>query len=127
MTVSSQIPLQYSVRGKLRGRLAVLNSWNPQERFFRLQIPLAPGKPVICTYRDEELVSALGAGFEGVVEVEGLFHYRREEVWPNRAEITGIRILAREQMRSLQDLVGLFRLPEGQDSVSYVRSLRDAE
>lgn len=124
---SSQVPLQYSVRGKLRGRLAVLNSWNPHERFFRLQISLAPGKPVNCTYRDEELVSALGAGFEGVVEVDGLFHYRREEVWPNRAEVSGIRVLAREQVSSLQDLVGLIRLPEGQDSVSYVRSLRDAE
>jgi hypothetical protein len=124
---SSQIPLQYSVRGTLRGRLAVLNSWNPDERSFRLQISLAPGKPVNCTYRDEQLVRALGAGFEGVVEVEGLFHYKREEVWPNRAEVFGIRLLAREQVNSLQDLVGLIRLPEGHDSVNYVRSLRDAE
>jgi len=124
---SSQIPLQYSVRGTVRGRLAVLNSWNPDERSFRLQIPLSPGKPVKCTYRDEKLVTELGSGFEGVVEVDGLFHYRREEVWPNRAEVTGIRVLARERLSSLQDLVGLFRLPAGQDSVSYVRSLRDAE
>jgi hypothetical protein len=28
---------------------------------------------------------------------------------------------------SLKDLVGLLQLPGGQDSVSYVRSLRDAE
>lgn len=124
---SSQIPLQYSVRGTVRGRLAVLNSWNPEERSFRLQIPLSPGKPVNCTYRDEQLVSELGSGFEGVVEVDGLFHYRREEVWPNRAEVSGIRVLARERLSSLQDLVGLIRLPAGQDSVSYVRSLRDAE
>lgn len=127
VAVSSQIPLQYSVRGTLRGRLAVLNSWNPDERSFRLQVPLSPGRPVTCTYRDEQLVSALGAGFEGVVEVDGLFHYRREEVWPNRAEVSGIRVLAREPVTSLQDLVGLIRLPVGQDSVSYVRSLRDAE
>jgi hypothetical protein len=124
---SSQIPLQYSVRGTIRGRLAVLNSWNRDERSFRLQIPLSPGKPVNCTYRNEQLVSALGAGFEGVVEVEGIFHYRREEVWPNRAEVSGIRVLARERLSSLQDLVGLIRLPVGEDSVSYIRSLRDAE
>lgn len=124
---SSQIPLQYSVRGTIRGRLAVLNSWNPDERSFRLQIPLSPGKPVNCTYHNEQLVSELGAGFEGVVEVEGLFHYRREEVWPNRAEVSGIRVLSRERLCSLQDLIGLIRLPVGEDSVSYVRSLRDAE
>lgn len=127
VATSSRIPSQYSVRGKLRGRLAVLNSWNPEERSFRLQVPLAPGKPVNCTYRDEHLVGALGEGFEGVVEVDGLFHYRRDEIWPNRGEISGIRVLAREPVSSLQELVGLIRLPKGQDSVSYVRNLRDAE
>jgi hypothetical protein len=124
---SSDIPHEYSVRGKLRGRLAVLNSWNPEERSFRLQVTLAPGKPVNCTYRDEHLVNELGSGFEGVAEVDGLLHYRREEVWPHRAEVDAIRVLAQEQVTSLRDLVGLLRLPRGQDSVSYVRSLRDAE
>ena len=124
---SSTVPREYSVRGKLRGRLAVLNSWNPDERSFRLQVTLAPGKPVTCTYRDEHLVNELGSGFEGVTEVDGLLHYRREEVWPHRAEVDAIRVLAREQVTSLKDLVGLLHLPGGQDSVSYVRSLRDAE
>jgi hypothetical protein len=125
--VCSTVPAEYSVRGKLRGRLAILNSWNPAERSFRLQIPLAPGKPVTCTYKDEHLVSELGSGFEGVIEVEGLLHYRREEVWPHRAEVDAIRVLAREKVTSLRDLVGLLPLPEGQDSVSYIRSLRDAD
>jgi hypothetical protein len=124
---SSAVPHEYSVRGKLRGRLAVLNSWNPDERSFRLQVTLAPGKPVFCTYRDEHLVNELGSGFEGVAEVDGLLHYRREEVWPHRAEVDAISVLGREQVASLKDLVGLLQLPRGQDSVSYVRSLRDAE
>jgi hypothetical protein len=124
---SSTAPHEYSVRGKLRGRLAVLNSWNPEERSFRLQVTLAPGKPVNCTYRNEHLVNELGSGFEGVAEVDGLLHYRRAEVWPHRAEVDAIRVLAREQVTSLKDLVGILQLPRGQDSVSYVRSLRDAE
>lgn len=122
--VSSTVPLEYSVRGSLRGRLAVLNSWNPAERSFRLQIPLAPGKPVICSYQNERLVTELGYGFEGIIEVEGLLHYRREEVWPHQAEIDTIRVLSHSQVTSLKDLVGLLRLPEGQDSVSYIRSIR---
>ncbi len=126
-TVSSLVPNEYSVRATLRGRLAVLNSWNPDERFFRLQVTLAPGKPVICTYRDSHLVNALGTGFEGVVEVEGTLHYRRDDVWPHRAEVDDIRVLARENLMPLRDLIGILRLPEGQDSVSYVRSIRDAE
>ena len=124
---SSAAPREYSVRGKLRGRLAVLNSWNPGDRSFRLQVTLAPGKPVNCTYRDEHLVNELGSGFEGVAEVDGLLHYRREEIWPHRAEVDTIRVLAREKVTSLSDLVGLIQLPNGLDSVSYVRSLRDAE
>lgn len=126
-TVSSAVPFEYSVRGKLRGRLAVLNSWNPAERSFRLQVPLAPGKPVTCTYTDEHLVSELGSGFEGVIEIEGLLHYRREEVWPHRAEVDAISVLSRKEVASLKDLVGLLHLPEGQDSVTYIRSVRDAE
>ena len=126
-TISSTVPLEYSVRGSLRGRLAILNSWNPAERSFRLQIPLAPGKPVVCTYQNEGLVTALGSGFEGIIEVEGLLHYRREEVWPHQAEIDTIRVLSHEQVTSLKSLVGLLRLPEGQDSVSYIRGIRDAD
>jgi hypothetical protein len=125
--VSSAVPLEYSVRGKLRGRLAVLNSWNQEDRSFRLQVPLAPGKPVTCSYKEEHLVTKLGSGFEGVVEVDGLLHYRREEVWPYKAEISEIRVLTGEQTVSLKDLVGLLQLPKGQDSVSYIRSVRDAE
>jgi hypothetical protein len=126
-SVSLLAPQEYSVRGKLRGRIAILNSWNPEERSFRLQVTLAPGKQVVCTYRDEHLVNQLGSGFEGVAEVDGLLHYRREEVWPHRVEVDAIRVLAREQVASLRDLVGILQLPRGQDSVSYVRSLRDAE
>jgi hypothetical protein len=126
-SVSLMIPLEYSVRGKLRGRLAILNSWNPEERSFRLQLPLAQGKPVVCKYSNEGLVSELGSGFEGVTEVEGILHYRREEVWPYAADIDAIRVLSHEHVGSLSDLVGLLRLPEGTDSVSYVRSVRDAD
>lgn len=124
---SLAVPREYSVRGNLRGRLAVLNSWNPEDRSFRLQVTLAPGKPVNCTYRDEHLVNELGAGFEGVAEIDGLLHYRREEIWPHRAEVDAIRVLAREQVTPLKELVGILRLPRGQDSVSYIRSVRDAE
>jgi len=127
LAVLAAAPLEYSVRGALRGRLAILNSWNPEERSFRLQLPLAPNKPVVCAYETEKLVSELGSGFEGVIEVQGLFHYRREEVWPHHAEVDGIRVLSREPSASLKDLIGLRRLPEGEDSVSYVRSARDAE
>jgi hypothetical protein len=73
------------------------------------------------------LVTELGYGFEGIVEVEGLLHYRREGIWPYKAEIDRIYVLTREQTVSLKDLVGLLRLPEGQDSVSYIRRVRDAE
>lgn len=123
----SAVPREYSVRGTLRGRLAVLNSWNPEERSFRLQLPLAPSKPVACAYRDEALVTALGSGFEGTIEIDGLLHYRRDEVWPHSAQVDGIRVLSRQQAAPLRDLVGLLHLPDGQDSVAYVRGLRDAE
>ena len=51
---------EYSTRGSIRGRLAVLDSWKPEQRFFNLQLPLAPNQPVKCTYVDKELVSRLG-------------------------------------------------------------------
>jgi hypothetical protein len=123
---ATAVPREYSVRGTLRGRLATLNSWNPTERTFRLQLPLSPAKPVICVYRDERLVRELGAGFEGTVEVSGVLHYRREEPWPSRAEVDGINVLPSHPAVLLADLINLLPLPKGQDSVSYVRSLRDA-
>ena len=112
------------MRGTLRGRLAILNSWNPAERSFRLQFPLSPTKPVNCIYRDERLVNELGSGFEGIVEVSGLLHYRRGDLWPHRADVDAITILSHQRLVSLKDLVGLHPLPAGQDSVSYVRSLK---
>jgi hypothetical protein len=40
---------EYAAQGSIRGRLAVLDSWNPEERSFRLQLPLNPAKAVRCT------------------------------------------------------------------------------
>jgi len=118
---------EYTEQGSVRGRLAVLDSWNPEERSFRLQLPLAPTKPVKCTYQDSSLVAELGEGFEGMVEITGQLHYRPAQPWPYTAEVKRIRVLPREPTIGLKDLVGLIHLPEGLDSVSYVRSLRDAE
>jgi hypothetical protein len=118
---------EYVAQGSIRGRLAVLDSWNPEDRSFRLQLPLNPAKPVKCTYRDISLVSALGVGFEGMVEITGKLKYRPEQPWPFAADVDHIRVLPRKTVVSLNELVGLVHLPEGQDSVSYVRSLRDAE
>jgi hypothetical protein len=118
---------EYTAHGSIRGRLAVLNSWNPEERSFRLQLPLAPTRPVRCTYRDSSLVAELGEGFEGMVEITGQLHYKPEQPWPYAAEVERIRVLPRETKVRMKDLVGLVSLPKGLDSVSYVRSLRDAE
>jgi hypothetical protein len=128
---SAQFPAEpkkeYVTRGSIRGRLAVLDSWNPEERSFRLQLPLAPAKPVKCTYHDTSLTSELGEGFEGMVEITGHLKYRPEQPWPYAADVDRIAVLPRRPTVSLKDLVGLIRLPEGQDSVSYVRGLRNAE
>jgi hypothetical protein len=118
---------EYVAQGSIRGRLAVLDSWNPEDRSFRLQLPLNPAKPVKCTYRDISLVSALGVGFEGMVEITGKLKYMPEQPWPFAADVDHIRVLPRKPVVSLNELVGLVHLPEGQDSLSYVRSLRDAE
>jgi hypothetical protein len=120
-------PREYVSHGSVRGRLAVLDSWNPEERSFRLQLPLAPNKPVKCTYRNGALVAELGEGFEGMVEITGQLRYRPDQPWPNTADVDSIRVLPRSPEVSLRDLVGLVRLPEGQDSVSYIRSVRDAD
>jgi hypothetical protein len=118
---------EYVSKGSIRGRLAVLDSWNPEERSFRLQLPLAPARPVKCTYRDTNLVSELGEGFEGMVEINGDLKYKPEQPWPYAADVEHIRVLPRKPKITLKDLVGLLRIPDGQDSVTYVRGLRDAE
>jgi hypothetical protein len=118
---------EYVSQGSIRGRLAVLNSWNPEERSFQLQLPLAPNRPIKCTYQDGSLATELGEGFEGNVEITGQLRYRPDEPWPYSADVERIRVLPRKSDVSLKDLVGLLRLPEGQDSVSYIRSLRDAD
>jgi hypothetical protein len=122
-----EVPRDYVSQGSVRGRLAVLDSWKPEERSFHLQLPLAPDKHVKCTYRDPALVTSLGAGFEGTVEITGLLRYKPEQPWPYAADIDRIRVLPRSPEVSLRDLVGLIRLPEDKDSVSYIRSVRDAE
>jgi hypothetical protein len=128
---ASRLPIEekpeYVSQGSARGRLAVLDSWDPGERSFRLQLPLAPNKPVRCTYRDASLVTELGEGFEGMVEITGQLRYKPDEPWPYAAVVDRIRVLPRTPEVSLRDLVGLIHLPEGQDSVSYIRSVRDAE
>jgi hypothetical protein len=117
---------EYVTQGSVRGRLAILDSWKPEQRFFSLQLPLAPNKPVKCTYRDQTLVAALGDSFEGTVEITGTLHYHADQPWPHTAEVENIRPLHPPNV-GLKDLVGLIELPTGQDSVSYIRSVRDAE
>jgi hypothetical protein len=117
---------EYSTRGSIRGRLAVLDSWKPEERFFSLQLPLAPNQPVKCTYLDPHLVSRLGDSFEGAVEITGKLQYKPDRPWPFAVDVENIRPL-NEVPVSLKDLVGLVRLPAEIDSVSYIRSVRDAE
>jgi hypothetical protein len=62
-----------------------------------------------------------------MVEITGKLRYRPEHPWPFAADVEHIITLPRKPKVSLKDLVGLVKLPEGQDSVTYVRSLRDAE
>jgi hypothetical protein len=125
--VPQEIKREYVSQGTIRGRLAVLDSWRPEERAFSLQLPLAPTRPVKCVYHDESLVHALGDSFEGMVEIEGSLRYRPNEAWPYSAEVEKIRRLPTKPKVNLDDLVGLLKLPDGQDSVSFVRGLRDAE
>jgi len=118
---------EYVAQGSIRGLLAVLDSWNPEERSFRLKLPMAPSKPVKCTYVDASLTAELGESFEGMVEITGKLRYRPKHPWPYAADVDRITPLPRKPAVSLKDLVGLVKLPEGQDSLSYVRGLRDAE
>ena len=118
---------EYVSQGSVRGLLAVLDSWDLKERSFRLKLPMAPTKPVKCTYQDVSLASELGEGFEGMVEITGTLHYKPQQPWPYAADVDRITVLPRKPTVSLKDLVGLIKLPGEQDSVSYIRSLRDAE
>jgi hypothetical protein len=118
---------EYVSQGSIRGRLAVLDSWNPEDRSFHLQLPLNPAKHVKCTYRDSSLAFELGVGFEGIVEITGKLRYKPNQPWPFAADVDHIRVLPRKPVVALEALIGLIHLPDGQDSVSYVRSLRDAE
>jgi hypothetical protein len=122
-----EVRRDYVSQGTIRGRLAVLDSWRPQERTFSLQLPLAPSRPVRCIYHDVTLVHALGDSFEGMVEIEGRLHYRPGDAWPHSAEVDQIKRLPPKPIVNLDNLIGLIHLPDGQDSVSFVRDLRDAE
>jgi hypothetical protein len=118
---------EYEAQGTIRGLLAVLDSWKPEERSFQLKLPMEPSRRVKCTYINPDLSHELGEGFEGTVEISGKLKYRENHPWPFAAEVESIRRLPKKTKTSLKDLVGLVSLPEGQDSVSYIRSLRDAE
>jgi hypothetical protein len=123
----AELPREYVSQGSLRGRLAVLDSWRPEERSFHLQLLLTPDKHVKCTYHDPSLLSSLRGGFEDMIEVTGELHYKPNVPWPYAADVERIRVLPRSPEVGLRNLVGLVVLPEGQDSVSYIRSMRDAE
>lgn len=118
---------EYSQEGTIRGNLAVLNSWNPDERWFRLRIPLAPEKQVRCLYADEKLIAELGDTFEKVVDVRGTLHYKKGEAWPHRIDVHSIQ---KQTPLSLDEFFSQMQpipLPAGTDSVSAIRSLRDGD
>jgi len=73
------------------------------------------------------LTAELGESFEGMVEITGQLKYKPGHPWPFAADVQRITALPRKPKVSLKDLVGLIKLPEGHNSVSYVRSLRDAD
>src|SRR4029077_741073 len=87
------VPREYVSHGSVRGRLAVLDSWKPEERSFHLQLPLAPERHVKCIYRDAALVQSLGSGFEGAVEITGQLRYKPNQPWPYAADVDRIRVL----------------------------------
>lgn len=118
---------EYKQSGTIRGRLAVLNSWNPEERWFRLRIPLAPEKQVRCVYHDENLISDLGDTFEKLVDVTGMLHYRNDEIWPSLIEVASIRKFPKLSLDRFLSEMKPIPLPVGMDSVACIRSLRDAE
>lgn len=118
---------EFKQHGTVRGRLAVLNSWNPTERWFRLRLPLAPDKQVRCVYTDEGLISDLGNTFEKLVDVTGLMHYKDSEIWPSVIEVQSVRKLPELSLEDFLANMMPIPVPAGMDSVSCVRSLRDVE
>ncbi len=118
---------EYKQQGTVRGRLAVLNSWNPDERWFRLRIPLTPEKQVRCVYTDEGLISDLGDTFEKLVDVTGLMHYKGSEIWPSLIEVHSIKKLPATSLDTFLAEMMPIPMPAGMDSVQCIRSLRDAE
>jgi hypothetical protein len=118
---------EYSQEGTIRGSLAVLNSWNSEDRWFRLRVPLAPDKQIRCVYDDEGLITALGSTFEKLVAVTGQLHYRKGELWPFRIDVGSIRSQEPMTLGKFLENMRPISLPVGMDSVSAIRSLRDAE
>jgi hypothetical protein len=118
---------EYSQEGTLRGNLAVLNSWNQDERWFRLRVPLAPDKQIRCVYKDESLIGALGDTFEKLVDVTGLMHYRKTEVWPHMVQVSSIKPVHSSSLDFFLSKMRPFNIPAEMDSVSYIRSIRDGE
>jgi hypothetical protein len=125
--VSLLPPQEYQITGTVRGRLAVLNSWNPKERWFRLQLPLAPDKYVKCVYGDVRLIEELGQTFEHLLEVTGTLHYELGQPWPFHIDVDRVRQVPQRPSMTIDELIGTIKLPPGVDSVSFVRGLRDAE
>src|SRR5665213_3813870 len=118
---------EYSQEGTIRGNLAVLNSWNPDERWFRLRIPLAPEKQIRCVYANDQMIGELGDTFEKTVNVSGTMHYRKGEVWPHRVDVKTIEKLTPLSLDEFLARMQPIPLPIGMDSVSAIRSLRDGE
>ena len=118
---------EYTQEGTIRGTLAVLNSWNPRERWFRLKLPLVPDKQVRCAYSDENLIAELGDTFEKTLDVKGILHYRRSEAWPFFVDVASVSKLPDITLEAVEKLIQPIVIPHGLDSVSYIRSVRDAE
>ena len=75
---------------------------------------------------DKELVAKLGDSFEGTVESRASCITSLIILGPLQSmSKTSVRL--NEAPVGLKDLVGLVKLPAEIDSVSYIRSVRDAE
>src|SRR5438445_2288622 len=72
------------------------------------------------TYRDPALVTSLGEGFEGTVEITGLLSYKPDQPWPYAADVDRIRVLP----RSLEDLSKLLNLRSLTIDGSHLTSLK---
>ena len=89
--------------------------------------PTCPRQARQMQYSDLKIVEELGETFEDLLEVTGTLHYRIDDPWPYHIQVERIRRVPTKPSLSIDQLVGAVRLPAGVDSVSYVRSLRDAE